>query len=299
LPLDLAIDLPYIEGAFASGEGLLQLIELVPGSMSADGETIDCKIGTATTNDQFRDWCLSEHGGAEKWTTPSNVFMVETTVGGSTSGMCHGAGITHKTLSDLVVEVEYVDANGELRTVSDENLLKAASGALGLLGVVTAYTIRLNKMTYAAMRPARVPIELAIPPPPEYITAARNGDPKYKWIKDLLAQHSQETIDNAVKDFIRSAENDYYAEWYWWPLQREVWTNTWNNDGNKADSKTLPSKLEAFLEWLEEWIAEVLTHWTVWQAVPGEVQTKLLAFLALAQSPNITDNEPSRRRSNF
>ena len=294
LPLDLAIDLPYIEGAFAPGMGLLQLIQLLPESISPEGDTILCKVGVATTNDQFRDWCLNELGGAERWTIPLNVIMVETTVGGSTSGMCHGAGITHKTLSDLVVEVEFVDANGEVRTVSDPELLKAASGALGLLGVVTAYTIRLNKMTYAAMRPVRLPIELAIPPPQEYVTAANKGDPKYKWIKDLVGQHSQETMDKALNDFIRRAENDYYAEWYWWSLQRDVWVNTWDNDGLKSESKTIPSDFQAFLQWLEEWIAEVIGEWTVWQAVPGELQAKLLAFLALALMPNVTDNDPSR-----
>src|SRR5208282_4331146 len=178
--------------------------------------------------------------------------------------------------------------------VSDPELLKAASGALGLLGVVTAYTIRLNKMTYAAMRPVRIPIELAIPPPQEYIIAAKNGDPKYKWIKDLVAQHSQETMDKALDDFIRRAENDYYAEWYWWPLQRDVWVNTWNNDGLEAESKTIPSDFQAFLQWLEEWIAELLSEWPVWQAVPGELQAKLLAFFALTQLPNVTDNDPSR-----
>ncbi len=151
------------------------MIQPFPGSISPDGNTMLCKVGAATTNDQFRDWCLSPLGGRDMWTIPLNVIMVETTVGGSISAMCHGAGITHKTLSDLVVEVEFVDPNGEVRTVSDPELLKAASGALGLLGVVTAYTLRLNKMTYAAMRPVRVPIELAVPPPQEYITAAKKG----------------------------------------------------------------------------------------------------------------------------
>ena len=70
LPLDLAINLPYIEGAFAPGEGLLQMIQPFPESISPDGNTMLCKVGAATTNDQFRDWCLSPLGGRDMWTIP-------------------------------------------------------------------------------------------------------------------------------------------------------------------------------------------------------------------------------------
>ena len=151
LPLYVAIDIPSVEGAFSPGEGLLQQIQLLEDSVSDDNQTIQCKIGTATTTEEFREWCLDPLRGGERYTLPWSVIIVETTFGGTISAMCHGAGIAHQTLSDLVVEVEYVDPNGELRTVSDPELLKAASGALGLLGVVTAYTIRLNKMTYTSM----------------------------------------------------------------------------------------------------------------------------------------------------
>lgn len=292
LPLYVAVVIPSVEGAFSPGEGLLQQIQLLEDSVSADNQTILCKIGTATTTAQFREWCLDPLGGRERYTLPWSVIIVETTFGGTISAMCHGAGIAHQTLSDLVVEVEYVDPNGELRTVSDPELLKAASGALGLLGVVTAYTIRLNKMTYTSMSPVRVPMELAIPPPQEYIDAANKGDPKYKSIKDLVAQHSQETLDNALKKFVYSAENHYYSEWFWFPLQRDVWVNTWDNTGDPEQATITPSDFEAFLEWLEEWLAHLLIDWPVWQLVPGELQAKLLGFLTLMLFPNVQKTDP-------
>lgn len=55
-------------------------------------------------------------------------------MGGSNAPICHGAGITHKTLSDLVREIEYVDVHGEVQTLGDPAMLKAAAGAFGLLG---------------------------------------------------------------------------------------------------------------------------------------------------------------------
>ncbi|MBW3609008.1 MAG: hypothetical protein KY463_11750, partial [Actinobacteria bacterium] len=79
--------------------------------------------------------------------------------------VCHGAGLRHKTLSDLVAEVEFVNARGELQTVSDAALLKAAAGCFGLLGIVTSLTLKLDPMTYATLRPESPRLPLAIPPP--------------------------------------------------------------------------------------------------------------------------------------
>jgi hypothetical protein len=208
--------------------------------------------------------------------------------------MCHGAGITHPTLSDLVAEVEYVDANGELQTVSDPELLKTAAGCFGLLGVVTSFTVRLPKMTYAAMRPYKAPLELAIPPPDEYIVAAKAGDPAFKTIREMVDRHSQAEFDAARDEFIKRSENDYYSEWFWFPLQSDVWINTWNNDGDVSVAKDVPSDFETFLQWLEEWFIDVLSNWVVWQVLPGEVQAKLLGFFALIQLPNVVGDDPSR-----
>jgi hypothetical protein len=220
--------------------------------------------------------------------------MVEITFGGSISPICHGAGLTNKTLSDLVVEVEYVDAHGEVQTISDPEMLKTAAGAFGLLGVVTAYTVRLDKMTYAAMRPYRETIELAIPPPREYIDKARMGDPRYKWIKELISGHSEETMEKARREFVDRAENDYYAEWFWFPLQSQVWVNTWKINGDVNESRNIPNNFEAFLEWLEEWIAEEVNNWILWKSLPGELQAKLFGFLTLSQLPNVTKEDPTR-----
>ena len=275
---------------FDPGPGLLQHIHVQPDTVSADGEHVHAKIGTATTNEQFREWVLRDR----RWTLPLNVVMVEITFGGSISQICHGAGIRNKTLSDLVVGVEYVDAHGEVRTVSDPELLKTAAGAFGAFGIVASYTIRLDKLTYANMRPYHSPIELAIPPPLEYILAAKAGDPRYRYIKDLVAHHSQETLDRALTEFIRESENNYYTEWFWFPGQRDVWVNTWNNDGLESQSRNIPDDFEVFLEWLEAWIAQEVNDWAVFQLLPGEVQAKIFGFLTLLQLPNVKANDPSR-----
>lgn len=60
--------------------------------------------------------------------------MPRITFGGSNALMCHGGGIRHKTISDLVRKIEYVDANGEHQNVTDPAQLRAAAGSFGLLG---------------------------------------------------------------------------------------------------------------------------------------------------------------------
>jgi hypothetical protein len=73
------------------------------------------------------------------------------TIGGVNGPICHGAGLSHKTLSDYVRRIEYVDCNGQLQTVNDPVHIKAAAGAFGLLGVVTHITFELDAMTYAVI----------------------------------------------------------------------------------------------------------------------------------------------------
>ena len=45
-------------------------------------------------------------------------------------GGCHGGGINHQTIADRIIEMEYVDSQGELVTISDPELLKTAAGEL-------------------------------------------------------------------------------------------------------------------------------------------------------------------------
>jgi len=125
------------------------------------------------------------------------------TWGGVNGPICHGAGRTHGTVNDYVRAVEYVDANGVHRTVSDSELLKAAAGCFGLLGVVTHITFELDKMSYAVMQPVKPDIGLAIPP------MSRDDIPIA-----LMKTFSQKQYDDALRDFENRAENHYYAEWF-------------------------------------------------------------------------------------
>ena len=127
------------------------------------------------------------------------------------------------TLSDLVVEIEYVDANGVKQTINDPAELLAASGAFGLLGVVVSLTLQIDDMGLVNMMPVKLPMPLAIPPP--------KGYPLPQEVEDLIEHKgiTEAQLEAAQKDFESRCVTDYYLEWFWFPYQNDVWVNTWSS----------------------------------------------------------------------
>ena len=118
------------------------------------------KVGSAVTNLEMLNW--SNQSG---WTLPADIIAVMITYGGSNAMICHGAGLTTQTLSDLVLELQLVNANGELQTVSDKETLKAVAGCFGLAGVVTSITFKMDAMSWAKFHPKKTLMEESLPRP--------------------------------------------------------------------------------------------------------------------------------------
>ena len=86
---------------------MIKVVEVLEG-----GNHAHVKVGTATTNLQMMNW--SNKSG---WTLPADIIAVMITYGGSNAMLCHGSGLATQTLSDMVIEMELIDANGELRVI--------------------------------------------------------------------------------------------------------------------------------------------------------------------------------------
>ncbi|KAL4757008.1 uncharacterized protein BDW70DRAFT_119311 [Aspergillus foveolatus] len=207
------------------------------------------RVGCATTNEQFRYWCVK----AKRVTLPLNVIMVEITFGGSNGPICHGAGIRHKTLSDLVYAIEYVDVHGKLQIITraDDDFLSAASGCFGLLGVVTHITLVVDKMTYAAMAPQKQAVIDAIPPP----DSLRSRVPP-----PLNQPRTPEQIRRAQEDFEKKAAKEYYAEWFWFPYSDQIWINTWSTTTDPTGVQDYPDNEEIAVQWLQAVAIEALQY---------------------------------------
>ena len=203
-------------------------------------------MGAAVTNERLRRWCVKN----KKLTLPINVIMVEITLGGSNAPICHGSGRRHQTLSDLVRAIEYVDANGNLKTVDNPEHLRAAAGCFGLMGVVTHLTLELQPMTYANMKPEKIPVMQAVPPPP--------GMPDSAIPKALFVKRTPEQRAEDQEVFEKRASDDYYSEWFWFPYSDYSWVNCWSDTTDANDVKAFPDDLHIFLAFVQTFTMNVL-----------------------------------------
>jgi hypothetical protein len=200
------------------------------------------------------------------------VFRV--TIGGVNGPICHGAGRRHQTVNDYVRVVEYVDANGEHRTISDPEHLKAAAGHFGLLGIVTHITFELDKMSYAVLEPVKPDIGLAIPPlRREHIPIA------------LRKTFTEAQYKAAQADFEKRASDDYYSEWFWFTHSQQAWVNSWNPTNDKTNLVDYPSPFLTWCQWVEGWLGFVITTNPIFQALPGRWQAELLATFGMVNLP--------------
>ena len=196
------------------------------------------------------------------------------TWGGVNGPICHGAGLRHKTVNDYVRAVEYVDANGDHRTISDPAHLRAAAGCFGLLGVVTHITFELDKMQYAVLRPIKPDVGLAIPP------LSREDIPIA-----LRKTYSNAQYKAALEDFENRATNDYYSEWFWFTRSQQTWVNTWNPTDDKSRVVEYPNPFQTWLQWVEGWLGSVITGNPIFNALPGRWQAEVLATLGMVNLP--------------
>ncbi len=234
------------------------------------------RIGASVTNEELRRWSIKN-----SYTLPVNTVVAEGTVVGSVSSISHGAGRAHKTLSDYVRRVEYVDINGELQIVDDIEQVKAAAGSFGLLGVITHITYEMEPMIYAVMQPRKVDIGLAIPPiEKEEIPLALRGS----WYNEADAESR---IAVAFAEFEKKALFDHYSEWLWFPFQQRVWQQTWSPTADPEGDTGYPNKAETYRHWLETVAGGLLSASPVFRAIPDKQQVELLASFGMASSPPI------------
>lgn len=252
------------------GGNELKSIELVSGGLSTDHNKHLVRVGVAITNEEFRRWAIVNNA----WSLPMNAILVEVTFGGLNGPICHGAGRRHQTLSDQVRRIEYIDANGKEQSVSDSELLKAAAGCFGLLGIVTHITFELEAMTYAVMKPQKPDINLAVPP------LSQADVPEA-----LKKNFSDAQIADALAQFEGHALYDYYSEWFWFPYQQTSWVNCWNNTSDATDVVDSPTPEEIWLSWIEGWIGGVMMASPFFAALPPHWQAQLLATAGMAVLP--------------
>lgn len=129
-------------------------------------------------------------------------------------------------------------------------------------------------MQYAVLQPIKPDIGLAIPP-------LRREDIPIALRKTYTdAQYAE-----ALKDFERRANDDYYSEWFWFTRSQQAWVNTWNPTDDKTDVVEYPSPFLTWLQWVEGWLGHVITGNPIFNALPGRWQAEVLATLGMVNLP--------------
>jgi UDP-N-acetylenolpyruvoylglucosamine reductase len=137
-------------------------------------------------------------------------------VGGAVALGCHGSGFNHGTLSDQIVSMDLVMADGSVKTISQETdpeLMRAARVSLGALGMIHTVTFQCVK---------------------EFKLQAVDEKAEMK-----------PTIDN-IKDLV---EGHDYAEVFWAPFSTKVLVKKWDKVSWETPNRNGPSAWSDFMEW--------------------------------------------------
>ncbi|KZW03345.1 hypothetical protein EXIGLDRAFT_600728 [Exidia glandulosa HHB12029] len=289
LPYSCLTTLPYQPPppSFQSELSGITLVNSVQGRPAPTGHQF-CKIMAGTTNAQFREWCYTN----KAWCIPFNVIMLEVTFGGTNAPICHGAGLTSKTLSDLVFEVEYVDAYGEVRVVNDPEQLRVASGAFGLLGVVVSLTLQLDKMAVAVLQAVKLLSALAVPPPKGY----NIPEPVLVLMEENGISAEGQEMDKAREDFANRCKDNYYIEFFWFPYQDSVWINAWTRrpKGGEKDANLMEYPGNGWFNGAsaqaETMVETIVNRWEFNHLLSSRSQANLLGMAAMWALPDIRDD---------
>jgi hypothetical protein len=230
----------------------LETIDVIPNTPKLSARVKDntlVRVGVSCTNERLRRWCVESN----KYTLPLNVIMVEMTLGGTNGPICHGAGIRHQTLSDLVRSVEYIDCNGNQQTVRDPEQLRAAAGCFGMMGVITHITLEFSPMTYALIQPTKVAVVRAVPPPDDM---PEDQIPQALRIKGLTAQQKAQD----VADFEKKCATNFYSEWFWFPFSDRIWINCWDDTTDPKGAAKYPSSVTISMQIVQQYVANLLQN---------------------------------------
>ncbi len=137
-------------------------------------------------------------------------------VGGAVALGCHGSGFNQGTLSDQVVSMDLVTADGSVKTISEETdpeLMRAARVNLGALGIV-------HTVTFQCVR--------------EF---------KLKAVNETLEM--KPTIDK-IKDLVEA--HDYF-EVFWVPFCSDVWVKKSDKVPWETPNRNVPTAWDTFVDW--------------------------------------------------
>lgn len=183
---------------------------------------IDKQKQTIKVEPGINIWQMTEAAAREGLTFPTMTIVPWITAGGVIGAGCHGTGRDWQTVSDLVVAVEIVLADGSVRTLTrddPEDLLNAARLSLGCLGMIYSITFQCV--------------------------------PMFK----LHAVDEIRDLDETLDRLEQIVEENEYVEIFWLPYTDSAWIKHWNRTEEKITVSPSGRKLTLVKQYLSNYLA--------------------------------------------
>jgi L-gulonolactone oxidase len=180
---------------------------------------------------------LARHGLCMPW----NVVLETVRLAGIASTGTHGTGKSTSTVGDLVEAFEVIDAEGNLRVLSDETVgrevMSAARLGLGLFGVIARLRLRVVPIYRVRQTDRRVPVRAVLDQLPEIVQA--HDSVELTWFpfnRDMWMR----TVDRT------DAPRTFYGAGFWFKTLNFL-QNTWIILSSKLVMRFAPGLTPALL----------------------------------------------------
>lgn len=236
----------------ANGQTIVDLSDYLQGGQKAwrwqkDGNNFVSILPSARWSD-VRDALMTTSSPLPRMYMPSTGALASINAIGFLAAGCHGTGWNQKTVSDFITEIEFVAANGNIHVFSDDttpNDMAAARVSLGMLGIVTRVTLRVEPLFKLLDEEIATPTENIMGPNPSKTGGEINTTNLHK----LLVGNE-------------------YVELFWFPgsgFDGSIWLKKFNR--TDKDIRDIPLRPDGWIDQMADlvmgWTAENPLLWTI------------------------------------
>jgi hypothetical protein len=125
----------HMDGMTLEGQGGKKIV--------FDPKNMEVTISAGVTVEEAREFLVKNNAYFESFTIVKEVHMI-----GVAPTASHGTGWDQLSISDFLTKIKAVTSQGEVRTFTDKEDLKSLGVNLGLFGVVTEQTMKVQPMQY-------------------------------------------------------------------------------------------------------------------------------------------------------
>ena len=198
--------------------GIIVKLENLNNGYVHDDDSGRVTVQAGMTIAELEDLTAKNHLSFEAMPVPP---FVE--VGGAVALGCHGSGFNHGTLSDQVVGMELVTADGSLERISQDevDLMRAARVNLGAIGI-------MHTVTFQCVR-------------------------EFK----LHAVDETAEMKGTIGGIRTLVEGHDYVEVFWAPFSENVSVKKWDRVSWDTPDHNVPSRWDDFVAWSETQVGTV------------------------------------------